>query len=410
MKKILCILGILLPIASIAQQRVTINNNGFIVLDNNVFFVVDNGNANAINTAGTGGNLVSEGENDRVRWNIGTSTGTYTLPWTTTPTSQGGNGTKIPFSMQITSAGTGSGRIDFSTYETATDNNTPFPTPVANVATPLDVIDRFWMIDAQGYTTNPASTMTFGYDDAANEMGGTNTITEANLQAQRWSKTVNDWEELVFGTANVGSNTVSGVSVPSTGLFEVWTLVDNINPLPVELSDFTTTCMGKSTLIQWSTVSESNNSHFLLEHSTDGSNFTRIATVDGPGNSSSQQSYSFMIHLNTGQLNYFRLTQVDFDGKTATFDMISSLCEGDNTDVAFFDENRIVLDLHSSQEDDVTIVLFDASGRRILQKQALLNSGQNTLSFDLTQELSTGIYMLSVMGIKKQFTTRIWHK
>jgi hypothetical protein len=118
-----------------AQGRIVFND-GYMVIDNGARVVVDNGNANAISTTAAGGNVISEDEDDKIIWNIGTNTGTYTIPYTTRPAVQGGNDIKIPFSMNLTSAGTGSGRFELSTYETATDANGPFPSYVTNVATP----------------------------------------------------------------------------------------------------------------------------------------------------------------------------------------------------------------------------------------------------------------------------------
>ena len=43
-----------------------------------VFVVLDNGNTNALATSGTGGNIITKHENNQVKWNIGTNTGTYT--------------------------------------------------------------------------------------------------------------------------------------------------------------------------------------------------------------------------------------------------------------------------------------------------------------------------------------------
>lgn len=211
-----------------SQSRFVINNNPYLVIQGGGFFVVDNANANAITTL-TAGNIISEGENNRVKWSIGTNTGTYLVPFTTS------THVKIPLSLTITAAGAGAaGHILFSTYETTADDNTTYPLGVTNMSNTcitnhgLSAVDRFWMIDAQAYTSKPTPQITFGYNDATNEIGGTNTINESNLKAERFNSTTNLWESpaKLYGTANALQNTVSGVTVTPADFYRSWTLVD----------------------------------------------------------------------------------------------------------------------------------------------------------------------------------------
>ena len=211
-----------------SQSRFVINNNPYMIIQGGGFFVVDNANANAITTL-TAGNIVSEGETNRVKWNIGTSTGSYSVPFTTS------TNVKIPLSLTVTTAGTGAaGNIMFSTFETTADDNTSYPLDVTNMNNTcvtnhgLSAVDRFWIIDAQAYTTKPTPQITIGYNDAVNEIGVTNTINEVNLKAERFNSTTNLWESpaKLYGTANAVQNTVSGVTVTPADFYRSWTLVD----------------------------------------------------------------------------------------------------------------------------------------------------------------------------------------
>ena len=84
MKKFLLIISIFIfSSVGFSQGRLVINNNGYVVIDNSAFVVLQNPNPNALTTLGTGGNIISEGEDDVIKWEIGLTTGTYTIPWTT---------------------------------------------------------------------------------------------------------------------------------------------------------------------------------------------------------------------------------------------------------------------------------------------------------------------------------------
>ncbi|MEM9327833.1 MAG: T9SS type A sorting domain-containing protein, partial [Bacteroidota bacterium] len=88
------------------------------------------------------------------------------------------------------------------------------------------------------------------------------------------------------------------------------------NPLPVELLDFSGQVIERSALLQWGTASETNNDYFVLERSYDGYDFETIATINGQGTSQEVNTYQvFDEQLRRGE-NFYRLTQVDFDGES----------------------------------------------------------------------------------------------
>ncbi|MFY7965826.1 MAG: T9SS type A sorting domain-containing protein, partial [Chitinophagaceae bacterium] len=82
--------------------------------------------------------------------------------------------------------------------------------------------------------------------------------------------------------------------------------------LPVTLSNFTATKVGKTALLQWTTSSEINSKNFEVQRSIDGRNFVTIATVAAKGFAS---DYSFTDLKPFIENNYYRLKQVDRDGR-----------------------------------------------------------------------------------------------
>jgi hypothetical protein len=67
--------------------------------------------------------------------------------------------------------------------------------------------------------------------------------------------------------------------------------------------------------LTWLTASETNNSYFELQRSTDGINFTTIVKVTGAGNSTQEKRYDFIDLSPLAGTNYYKLVQYDFDGK-----------------------------------------------------------------------------------------------
>ncbi len=82
---------------------------------------------------------------------------------------------------------------------------------MAGVPNSQFVIDRFWRIDANGYTQKPTPDIRFGY--AENEWSiANNTIMESDLVAQYFDTGTNDWST-TFGSPNTASNTMFGVNI-----------------------------------------------------------------------------------------------------------------------------------------------------------------------------------------------------
>lgn len=85
--------------------------------------------------------------------------------------------------------------------------------------------------------------------------------------------------------------------------------------LPVELIYFKPFLTEKGVLLKWQTASEINNSHFEIEHSSDGLIWSKIGEQMGSGNSTSILEYSYLHNNPSFGKNFYRLKQFDFDGQ-----------------------------------------------------------------------------------------------
>jgi hypothetical protein len=377
------------------QGRLTFNNNSYVVIKT-AYVVLANPNSNAIVLYGTGGNIITEAEVNRLRWLIGTSTGTYTTPFTKSV------GNKIPFSINITSAGVGAGSFfDFSTYSTNV-NNITYPTGVTHmnrlfsggVANALNVTDRFWIVNAQNYTTKPASTLSFTYLDAENTPPG-NTLVENNLKAQRWSTTENDWAIWgPVGTVNTINKTVSNVVVAPKDLFRAWTLVDYMTPLPVLLGNFDIECKENGTLVSWSTLSETNCDYYEILKSKDGIQYYTIASLKGNGNSNTIHYYDFLDKKTIG-VYYYKLNQIDYDGKVNTYDPKDIFCKENSLRITYTQDDNINIYFNTNSIEDIIISLFDYTGR-LIQNTTIKTDIEQTVYIFNTSNLPKNIYLLNI--------------
>ncbi len=214
--------------------------NGILRLNANVLqlnantLIINNRNPNAILYTGTGGilsdNLPGFGYG-RVQWNVrdGGTGPVFSIPFVNNILQ------RLNFIATCNTLGIqnkDSAFISVATYHTAdvpVPNNRPMPTGVYNTDNECDgenserLIDRFWVIDHNGYAKTPDVTLTFGY---ANQdiITSNNTIIEGNLGAINYNPGVNKWMYPVRGTVNATNNEVTYRAGYNFG--GIWTLSD----------------------------------------------------------------------------------------------------------------------------------------------------------------------------------------
>ncbi|MEO1260792.1 MAG: T9SS type A sorting domain-containing protein [Bacteroidota bacterium] len=149
------------------------------------------------------------------------------------------------------------------------------------------------------------ATVRFFYLDA--ELNGN---LESALSPYRFDGS--SWEEYVVSSSDLVENYVETANVDA---FSTWTL-GSASQLPVELVHFTAS-INKEDLVElnWQTASEINNDYFVVERSRNGLQFEEIERVIGAGNFVGVMDYLSFDENPLAGTAYYRLRQVDFDGR-----------------------------------------------------------------------------------------------
>ena len=377
---------------------------------NPVFVVLENPTATPIVISGSSDGILLEDEFNRLQYNLSTNTTSITVPFMSSLLES------FPFTLTPTAAGVGTGNIRFSSKRAATrasgfDNVSYVPSDVTNMAAPgignnsNMTIDRFWIIDANGYTTKPSVTLDFTYIDAEWAANGGNIISEANLQAQRFNPNVSDWEGYTTyppaGTINITTNRVSGVSANPSDFYKSWTLNDFSIPLPVELLSFNSECVNGNLVLKWCTASETNNNYFTIYGSIDGIDFDQISTVSASDNPHQKNCYEFGLYdgNTSSEWNYFKLTQTDRNGYVEELSLIyAEVCKGNEiiklTNNGASDPG-LLINAETSGVTDWS--LFNNLGQCMKNGSVSVEKGVNRFSLDV-KDLSTGVYLLQLIG------------
>lgn len=216
----------------------------------------------------------------------------------------------------------------------------------------------------------------------------------------------------VFATGATQYSPVAGNNTADTVVFQVdfaagtgfYFTIGSVNyaaaPLPIELLDFSAACDNDKVNITWITAAEVNNDYFTLDKTDDGLNFESVAIVDGAGNSSVQNNYSWTDHQPYSGNSYYRLSQTDFDGTTKTYNIIQPVCEdAELPDLSivnvFSSNNQYELNFNTSYEGQHNIKVYNAIGTLLFSEEKYFSKGNNFENMDL-MKFSEGIYIVSI--------------
>lgn len=142
--------------------------------------------------------------------------------------------------------------------------------------------------------------------------------------------------------------------------------------LPVKLIKFVASTDLRSVILNWATASEADNKGFEIERSTNGTDFVKIGTVNGNGISQKTINYSFTDLAPEVGTSYYRLKQVDYNGKYeySGIRAVSFTMEGST--ISFY-PNPAKEMLNFSKEVK-HVAIFSLNGTKILDQNIVASS------------------------------------
>ena len=149
--------------------------------------------------------------------------------------------------------------------------------------------------------------------------------------------------------------------------------------------------------LTWSSLGEINNAGFEIERSADGIEFVKIGWVNEHGNSNEEIEYTFVDKDPLLGKNYYRLRQVDYDGRFEYSKIVSLQMEVN--DLSIFPNPASDLIQISGVKEDFIYIISDINGH-------IIRYGITTEKSLMISDLSVGIYLLKIQRNGKT----IYHK
>jgi len=331
------------------------------------------------------------------------------------PANTGANSTFVADSVNLTT--TSNPETSTLAYLAATDG--------------IFALGRYWNVYTHTPLTSPVN-IRFFYNPADTlliynaAVSFKNIFTLSTRSGLQWFKTVGDpfnYDSLtatptatikgpfvnltpVYGTMN-GINYAEFDGVTSfSGGTGVYIVSNGMVTLPVIINPFTGRRVNQTTVLSWTTVSESNSARFEIERSADGNAWVTIGQVAAAGNSSTALSYQYTdaVSLQVGNSLYYRLRLVDKDGKYSYSGVV--LVRADDNAMGAPQLSRITPNPFGSEIEitctvpvsgPVEVLLRDMTGVTLIHRTYTANKGDNVWRLTDLNGLARGTYIVQVL-------------
>lgn len=156
--------------------------------------------------------------------------------------------------------------------------------------------------------------------------------------------------------------------------------------------------------VNWSTQSEQNTSHYIVERSIDGKNFITVGqSVAAAGNSTDKRSYHAMdniANVNQNEIIYYRIRLVDIDGKESYSNIVTVRVNKRNTQKTAVWPNpfqgNFTVAVTSSKETSVSIKLITLNGQVVKTINQQVVKGTTHIVIKDLERIAAGTYMAEV--------------
>jgi titin len=168
-------------------------------------------------------------------------------------------------------------------------------------------------------------------------------------------------------------------------------------PLPVTWVSVDAKSVSNTVFILWSTANELNNKFFEIERSKDGISFSSIGSVLSQGNTNGIKNYQFIDAQPEEGYNYYRIKQVDIDGRYSYSEIKTVNNQSNASELAVWPNPSTGIFNYTANTINAFIIeVYSSLGNLVLTES--INSGNENLihQVDLSN-LSTGIYQIKVI-------------
>ena len=195
------------------------------------------------------------------------------------------------------------------------------------------------------------------------------------------------WVKIQRGTVNADG---TGGTVAGIKLYRIAASTTDFTTLPLDFISFTakTDLIRNAVNLNWSTANEVNTKEFVIERGTGSGDFTVIGTI-ASANTTGTHNYNFEDASALAGTSYYRIKQVDRDGKFAYSDVEKVSIDGSLSLSVYPNPTANVLNVSYASATNASLKVFNLQGQSVISQAVPSGSALTNVS---VASLASGIY------------------
>ena len=182
------------------------------------------------------------------------------------------------------------------------------------------------------------------------------------------------------------------------------------NVLPVTLSAISATAQSNNIAVEWTVENEMNMVKYVVEKSTDGSNYSTGTTITVEGNNDVHNTYNWLDVTAAQGVNFYRIKMFDKSGEVKYSSIVKVLMSKTTQSSMTIYPNPVrnnVINLQLSNQVKGTYQLkLSNNGQAVYSSSMINNSSNSTLQMNVPVKMAAGVYQLEVVSPDNSRTTK----
>ncbi len=234
--------------------------------------------------------------------------------------------------------------------------------------------------NASPYITNPSTLTIAHYNGTAWEQLGSTTGSFA-------------------GTITSGTVTRDDVDIIAPTFYALANTDDGDNPLPVKFGSLKGYAKNSGVQLDWETYTEENVSHYEVQRSANGNQYSNIALVFAT-NSPGRSKYNLFDGSPLPGINFYRIKSIDNDGRTSYSAIIRVELGKKDGDITIY-PNPVKGGQFSFQSGDLpkgdyVIKIYDNNGKQLHSEGLKHSGGAIAQTITLPAAVKAGVYLVQM--------------
>jgi hypothetical protein len=171
---------------------------------------------------------------------------------------------------------------------------------------------------------------------------------------------------------------------------------------PVHFTSVTALQQGHNTGVSWNVQNELNIKQYQVEKSTDGINFTRVATIKSTGGNKLSSKYDWEDAATVTGTYFYRICGVDIDGALTYSQVVKIKMGMANQSVTIFPnpvhDGTVGLEFSNMPQGNYVIRIISAGGQQIIKTSFNNTTGNVSQNISFNKSINKGVYQLEVIA------------